>query len=60
MFRGMHFITHEKKIDILILKVMIKNMNCWFCTATQYSFILDSIEGVDYRRVWRVMKAVYK
>ena len=59
MFRGIHFIIQEKKIDILILKVMIKNMKCWFCTATQYSFILD-YRGVDYLRVWRGVKAVSK
>ena len=34
MFRGIHFIIQEKKIDMLILKVMIENMKCRFCTAT--------------------------
>ena len=36
----MRFIVQEKKTDIAILKVMIKNLYCCFCTKTKYSFYL--------------------
>ena len=31
----------RKKLDKMILKVMIKNLYCCFCAKYQYSFILD-------------------
>ena len=40
MFRRIRFSLQEKKTDILILKVMIKDLYCFFCKKTQYSFIL--------------------
>ena len=41
MFRRLRFIVEENKTDVLILKVMIKNLCHCFCTKTQYSFTLD-------------------
>ena len=42
MFGRMHFLYKRKRlINILIIKVTIKNLYCCFCTKTQYSFIHD-------------------
>ena len=40
--------VQQRKIHTLILKMMIKNICCFFCTKTQYSFTFD-YRGVGKR-----------
>ena len=53
----------RKRTDILALKVMIKNLYCWFFTKTQYAFILNYLGvlgkrcmGVFRERKWKVVE----
>ena len=49
MFRRISFIVQEKKSDLLILKVILKNLYCYFRSKIQNSLILD------YRSVGEVV-----